>query len=63
MEFMITRTSFWENSNKPTKKAYEKDGNWCIKINSLEELVKLTREEGEIIINGDYLEIYDDYRE
>ena len=63
MEFMITRTSFWESSNKPTEKAYEKDGDWYIKINSLEELIELTKKEGEIIIGGDYLEIYDDFRE
>lgn len=64
MEFMITRTSLlWGSSEKPTEKAYKKDGNWCIKINSLEELAELSREEGGIIIDGDYLEIYDDYRE
>ena len=64
MEFMITRTSLlWESSEKPTEKAYKKGKYWHIKITSLEELGELTKEEGEIIINGDCLEIYDDYRE
>lgn len=64
MEFMITRTSLLlESSEKPTGKAYKEGEFWYIKINSLEELVELTKEEGEIIINGDFLEIYDSYRE
>lgn len=45
---------------------------WVIEINSIEELVALSRKYGEIIIAGHYfdindeyptLEIYDDYRE
>lgn len=63
MEFMITRTSLWTNNQKPTQKAYKEGGNWYIKINSLDELIELTRKEGKIIIDEDFLEIYDDYRE
>lgn len=63
MEFMIRRTSDWNNSKKPTKKAYKEKEIWYIKIKSLEELVELSKEEGKIIICGDSLEIYDDYRE
>ena len=45
---------------------------WTIEINSIEELIALSRKYGEIIIAGHYLdindmyptlEIYDDYRE
>ena len=63
MEFMITRTSLWTNNKKPTQQAYKEGGNWYIKINSLDELIELTRKEGQIIIDEDSLEIYDDYRE
>lgn len=63
MEFMITRTSLWTNNQKPYQKAYKEGENWYIKINSLDELIELTRKEGKIIIDEDSLEIYDDYRE
>jgi len=40
---------------------------WTIEINSLEELLSLSREEGELVISGTgsypSIEIYDDYRE
>lgn len=64
MEFLIERTSGYFNSTKqPTEGAYKRGKKWYIKINSLEELIKLSEKEGQIIIEGDYLEIYDDYRE
>lgn len=34
-----------------------------IEINTLEELVRFTREYGEIVLDENYIEIYDDYRE
>ena len=81
MEFFIDRTS--TINKKPIEGAYIKElelvdqkGNpftlerWCVEINSLEELIEISKHEGEVIINtrGDspfspYLEIYDDYRE
>lgn len=81
MEFFIDRTS--TINKKPIEGAYikkledvDQKGNpftlerWCVEINSLEELVELSNQEGEVIINtrGDspfspYLEIYDYYRE
>ena len=78
MDFTINRTS--NDWDKPCKGAYQDvihrnyQGNridvWKIKISSLEELVKLMRKYGPIIIepNDDNeewvnLEIYDDYRE
>lgn len=63
MEFMISRTSYWTNDKRPTEKAYKEGDCWYIKINSLEELIELSKKEGQIIINEDILEIYDDYRE
>jgi hypothetical protein len=64
MEFFICRTSgSCFNKKKPTENAYKKGEHWYIKINSLEELIDLTKIEGEIIISKDTLEIYDDYRE
>lgn len=63
MEFLIRRTSSYLNSRQPVEGAYQKDEEWYIKINSLEELIKLSEKEGQIIIEEDYLEIYDDYRE
>ena len=81
MEFFIDRTS--TINKKPIEGSYikkledvDQKGNpftierWCVEINSLEELVELSNQEGEVIINtrGDspfspYLEIYDYYRE
>ena len=81
MEFFIDRTS--TINKKPIEGAYikklervDQKGNpftierWCVEINSLEELIELSKHEGAVIINtrGDspfspYLEIYDDYRE
>ena len=36
---------------------------WAIKIDSLDELVKFSDEEGKLVVSGDSIEIYDDYRE
>lgn len=40
-----------------------KEGSKEIEINSLEDLVKFTENYGEIILNENEIEIYDDYRE
>ena len=81
MEFFVDRTS--TVSKKPIECAYVKEvervdqkGNtftierWCVEINSSEELIELSNQEGEVIINtrggspfSPYLEIYDYYRE
>lgn len=81
MEFFIDRTS--TINKKPIEGAYikklervDRKGNpftierWCVEVNSLEELIEISNQEGEVIINtrGDspfspYLEIYDYYRE
>lgn len=78
MKFSITRTSAqWIDAPKPCEEAVlesrylcAKDGDYelwnneyRIEIDSLQELVDLTKKYGEIIINGNSLEIYDDYRE
>ena len=74
MEFYIERTSDWFHKKPPVKNrqlrlvpknkkdAYSKN-EWYIEINSLEDLVKLSEEEGSLIFNPGHIEIYDDYRE
>ena len=67
MEFVITRTSLW-NNKKPCEEAYQEDDIWKVKIESLENLVKFQEKYGEIIITKDFngnpeIEIYDYYRE
>lgn len=37
------------------------DVEWEIEINSLDELMKLIQDEGDIIINGEAIRIYDDH--
>lgn len=59
MIFLLTRTSQW-NDNPAT-----------VEVNSLEELVKLSEKEGQLILQKSScpekaeweLEVYDDYRE
>lgn len=78
MKFIIYRTSnSYLNANSPCEEAvlvehklvyknndHEQYKNiYEIEINSLEDLINLSKKYGEIIINGNTLEIYDDYRE
>lgn len=78
MKFRIERTSDCRNEASPCEGAYiDAKGNgwkvykWAIDINSLEDLMKLTENEGDIIVsapnektdNHPSIEIYDDYRE
>ena len=77
MRFQIERTSDWIGEKLPCEGAVLMrkgtsfvDTVYIIDIASLEDLVKLTEKEGEIIIKEDYkgvelpvIEIYDTYRE
>ena len=64
MKYEILRTSDWLGKTKPCAKAYNENDKWYIDINSLEELNELIGEvESKVIIGGDDIEIYDDYRE
>ena len=71
MKYNIDRTSDTGNLNKrkPCSKAYLSGYDewqyprWCIEINTIEELQELINEVGEIIVNKESIEIYDDYRE
>lgn len=69
MEFKITRTSDYLDKNKPCDKAYlageDEWGNiYKIKIDTLEDLISLIDDVGQIIIKQDLsIEIYDDWRE
>lgn len=69
MKFGITKTSnvISTSKPKPTEKAYSEGKKWYIEINTLEEIINLSREtRKELIINTDeepYIEIYDCFRE
>lgn len=69
MIYTIFRTSDFLGENKPCEKAQETYvdelcySRYTIEINSLEELQALINEVGEIIINEDTIEIYDEFRE
>lgn len=74
MEFIISRTSrymSWQDDEPPCNGAYRKNPNetiWCIKINSLEELISLEERVGCDLVLGwrgsvPTIEIYDDLRE
>lgn len=77
MKFRIERTSDFNNEAPPCEGAYldvkgcEWENNkWAIDINSLEDLLNLTENEGRIIVfaphertdNYPAIEIYDDFR-
>lgn len=71
MEFRITRTSSINDEEKPCEEAYKKKigskEKWCIKINSLEELLEFSDKYDDIVLLNfgkiKMIEIYDDYRE
>ena len=78
MKFRIHKTSEFDSEEPPCKGAYlDKKGDewepnkWAIEIDSLETLIKVTENEGQLIITPacDYndncpeIEIYDTYRE
>ena len=69
IEFKIKRTSsMYGNKRKPTEKAYKAEDDWYIQLNSLEQLIELSKNEKMKIIidatgNIETLEIYDDDRE
>lgn len=70
MKFILTATSVWSGENilkkYPILEKYNIEQNYktYITINSLEDLIKLSKDvENELIIDEDNIEIYDDYRE
>lgn len=71
MRFVISRTSYYMSSHKAVPpvdgavKVTDEQGRpvWVMDIESLEDLVALTEREGEIVLSGSFIEIYDDYRE
>lgn len=69
MEFKITRASMWSTPLSKESSLYSKlkehidKESWTIEINSIDELLTLIREEGELIINEDSIIIYDSYIE
>ena len=69
MKFQIARTSDYSSTNPPCIGAGGEPHDWTIELESLDDLVSLARQHGEIIVTVienspmPYLEIYDDYRE
>lgn len=83
MKFRIIATSIWGfNNDEVTKKILDKyptlneypieivDGKLYVTLNGLEDLLKLSKRYGELIVSSgdiidgeDTIEIYDDYRE
>ena len=70
--FKIYRTSAPESSGCPVEGAYlsvfdlnyPDEVDWCIDINSLDELVALRKKVAEhLVLKEGAIEIYDDYRE
>ena len=70
MKFQIYKTSDWYcTDNKPWENAYIEGEYWHVDINTLEELMEIRdKYKEEIVIGydkhfGNYIEIYDTYRE
>lgn len=63
MEFSIRRTSTYWRKEPPCDEAVKKDSDWVVQINTLEDLVNFSHKYGQLILNEDFIEIYDDYRE
>ena len=53
------RIDFMTGMKKLVQEKYESE----IEINSLEELVNFSKQWGELVLNQDSIEIYNDYRE
>lgn len=65
MIYLIERVSnYGDKVIKPCKNAFQQNDEWCIKIDTLEDLSNLIEEVGcSLVINAHRIEIYDDYRE
>lgn len=63
MIFSIEKTSAPYSKKKPCKKAKKTKDGFQIEINTLEELMELIKQEGQVIVSEGEIEIYDDYRE
>ena len=62
MIFTLTKAS--EHMDKPSEKAIQKDGKWCIELKTLEDLMSLIKEvRNDLIVSEDEIIIYDDYME
>lgn len=77
MEFVIERTSIWDNKKTPCSEAYRKtkkisdETEYFVEIESLKQLIEFVEKNGKIVITPACshcneplsIEIYDDYRE
>lgn len=62
MKFDISASSWHIERHESDLKKYNYDGE-SIEINSLQELINLTKDVGWVIFDEDSIEIYDNYRE
>lgn len=76
MKFNLSTTGYFYNNKEEIdslkelgfsfeqhKQEYAISGNPTIEINTLEELVEFSKKHGHIILDGNNIEIYDNYRE
>lgn len=72
MIFRVTRASAWRNNYKkepPCPKAVwrkitgQDKPCWCVRLGTMKDLTEFTAAHGPVIIDGNSLEIYDDYVE
>jgi len=67
MRFLVIRTSS-SLDDSPCENAYHGSepleiNNWFIDINTLEEFMAFQKRYGQLVLNSNTIEIYDDYRE
>jgi hypothetical protein len=62
MKYRISRASDY-SGNSPCPSAIKEDGSYFITINTLEDLMKFVKENGEIVLDDESIKIYDDYLE
>jgi hypothetical protein len=64
MKFSIVRASAYLDEDKqPTPSATKEGDEWVVEISTLEELLALQAAEGDLILTGRDIWIYDDYME
>jgi hypothetical protein len=68
MRFEISRTSNWHGEKpceeaKPGPETSRGRATWWVDLDSLEDLLSLSVKYGELVVNENTIEIYDDYRE
>jgi hypothetical protein len=63
MKFKVCRTSIKHSFKSPCEEAFSSDMEWFVDFKNLKDLVKFSNKHGDIIVSGNVIEIYDDFRE